>query len=112
MVLLKWLLVILGIGLFGSAAALVAYDVYLAAQLRWLLKQSREGGEPGAGATAFLPVGTSKVVRWQHALRLAALAVVPLLLGESLVVVPDGSAGVRVSQIWACGRVPCIRGYI
>ena len=100
MVALKWLLMILGISLFGSAAALVAYDVYLAAQLRWLLKQESEGGEPGAGAAAFLPVRPSAAVRWQRALRLAALALLPLLLAESLVVVPDGSAGVRVSQIW------------
>ena len=100
MVALKWLLMILGISLFGSAAALVAYDVYLAAQLRWLLKQESEGGEPGAGAAAFLPVRPYAAVRWQRALRLAALALLPLLLAESLVVVPDGSAGVRVSQIW------------
>jgi len=31
---------------------------------------------------------------------LAALAVVPLLILEGLEVVPDGEAGVRVSQFW------------
>ena len=37
MLLLKYLLMIAGFAMFGSVAALVAYDVYLAAQLRRLL---------------------------------------------------------------------------
>ncbi len=37
MLVLKYLLMILGIGLFGSASALVVYDIYLSAQLRRLL---------------------------------------------------------------------------
>jgi hypothetical protein len=37
MLVLKYLLMILGAGLFGSAAALVTYDIYLSAQLRRLL---------------------------------------------------------------------------
>jgi regulator of protease activity HflC (stomatin/prohibitin superfamily) len=94
MVALKWLLVILGLALFGSAGALAAYDVYLASELRRLLKGSSEAG---VDATRFLPSG--RPVRWQRALQLAGLAVLPLLAAASLVVVPDGSAGVRVSQI-------------
>jgi hypothetical protein len=39
MLALKSLLMILGIGLFGSAATVVAYDVYIAARLRWLLRR-------------------------------------------------------------------------
>lgn len=38
---LKLLLVILGIGIFGSASALVVYDVVIAAQLRRILKRPR-----------------------------------------------------------------------
>ncbi len=37
MSLLKYLLVSLGIVLFGSSGALVAYDIYLSSQLRRLL---------------------------------------------------------------------------
>ena len=55
---LKWLLAILGLLLFGSAGALVVYDVYVASQLRRLLKRKSEGG---ADATASLPP-----VRWQR----------------------------------------------
>ncbi len=42
MLALKFLLMILGVGLFGSAAILVAYDVYVAARLRSLLSHNRD----------------------------------------------------------------------
>ena len=99
MVALKWLLVILGLGLFGSAGALVVYDVYAASQLRRLLKRKSEE-EGGVGATSFLPVRPFGPVRWRSAAQLAGLAGLLLLISQSIAVVPDGSAGVRVSQIW------------
>jgi hypothetical protein len=34
---LKWLLMLVGVALYGSAGALVAYDVYVAEQLRRLV---------------------------------------------------------------------------
>jgi hypothetical protein len=37
MLALKYLLLILGVGLFSSSGILVAYDIYIAARLRWLL---------------------------------------------------------------------------
>jgi hypothetical protein len=38
MLALKYLLMILGVGLFGSASALVVYDIFLSTQLRRLLR--------------------------------------------------------------------------
>jgi len=38
---LKWLLMLLGAAVFGSAGALVAYDVYLSEQLRRLLSRNK-----------------------------------------------------------------------
>jgi len=99
MVALKWLLVILGLGLFGSAGALVVYDVYVASQLRRLLKRKSEE-EGGVDTTPFLPARPFGPVRWQRAVRLAVVALLPVLIAKSIAVVPDGSAGVRVSQIW------------
>ena len=69
MIALKWLLVIAGIGMFGSAGALVVYDVYLSSQLRRLLGRQREeaagGAGPGvAGATAWWPARPFGPVRW------------------------------------------------
>src|SRR2546422_2811961 len=96
MLLLKYLLLAAGIGLFAGAAAIIAYDVYVAAQLRRLLG----GGEAVApGIEPARPVGLVRPVRWSVAGKLAGLAWLPLLLGLSIVVVPDGTAGVRVSQI-------------
>jgi regulator of protease activity HflC (stomatin/prohibitin superfamily) len=102
MIALKWLLMILGIGLFGSAGALVIHDVYVSSQLRRLLRRSsaEAAGGGSAGATSFLYAGPFGPVRWQRALQLAALVTVPLLISKSIVVVPDGTAGVRVSQFW------------
>jgi hypothetical protein len=39
MLALKYLLMILGVGLFGSAGSLVVYDIYISEQLRRLLAQ-------------------------------------------------------------------------
>jgi regulator of protease activity HflC (stomatin/prohibitin superfamily) len=102
--LLKYLLLGLSFGLFGTAAGLVGYDVWIAYQLRRLLERGVTEGE-----TAPLPFSASvaqrgasvsgRAVRWSLAGRLACLALVPLLLSGSMWVVPDGHAGVRVSEI-------------
>jgi len=102
MLALKYLLVILGIGLFGSSGALVVYDIYLSSQLRRLLGRRRDetAGElvpEEQGAEVGRPL---RPVRWGLAQRLAAAGVLPLLVAYSIAVVPDGFAGVRVSQIW------------
>jgi regulator of protease activity HflC (stomatin/prohibitin superfamily) len=100
MLALKYLLMILGVGLFGSAGALVVYDIFISEQLRRLLarnKTSEAGTGAEAGITARRPFGP---VRWG----LAISGVVPILLALSIVVIPDGSAGVRVSQIWGARR--------
>ena len=79
---LKWLLAILGLLLFGSAGALVVYDVYVASQLRRLLKRKSEGS---ADATTSLPARPLPPVRWQHVAQLALIALLPLLAAASMV---------------------------
>ncbi len=97
MMALKYLLMVLGVGLFGSGSALVAYDIFLAAQLRRLLRRDttdESGAEVGAPARRpFRPV------RWRLALQLAAAGTLAMLITDSIVVIPDGAAGVRISQI-------------
>src|SRR5467141_107932 len=101
MVVLKYLLVIVGIGLFGSSGALLVYDIYLSSQLRRLLGRRRDKttGEllPEDPVEVSRPL---RPVRWGLAQRLAAAGVLPLLIAFSIAIVPDGFAGVRVSQIW------------
>lgn len=96
MVALKFLLMIIGIGLFGSAASVVAYDVYLASRLRWLLQRSPEHSGEGAAAIQLRPFGP---VRWKLAQKLLLVGILPFLLAVSIAVVPDGFAGIRVSQL-------------
>ncbi len=101
MLILKYLLMVASILLFGTAAGLVGYDVWLAYELQNLLRRKKgpeirpAAGEPLAGR----PLRALRPIRWGLAGKLAALALVPLLVGESMAFVPDGSAGVRVSQI-------------
>src|SRR5438128_6930462 len=97
MLALKYFLMLLGAGLFGSAGALVAYDIFLSEQLRRLLsrdKRDESGAEVGALARRpFRPV------RWRLALELLAAGTLAMLITESIAVIPDGAAGVRISQI-------------
>src|ERR1700688_4816200 len=88
---LKWLLMAAGIAMFGTAAGVVAYDVYLAMQFQKLMGS----GEPGAAEKA----GTRRPIRWPLATRLFAWAWAPLLLALSVAMVPEGSGGIRISQI-------------
>lgn len=97
MLALKYLLMLIGLGLLGSAGGLVAYDVYVAEQLRRLIKRKANGE---TGIQLLEPPPPFVPVRWRQAQRLAAAAVLPVLLALSIVVIPDGSAGVRISQIW------------
>jgi regulator of protease activity HflC (stomatin/prohibitin superfamily) len=93
MLALKLLLMIAGIGFFGSAAAVVAYDVYIATRLRWLLSQSSGEGTAAIQPRPFGPV------RWNLARNFVLAGILPILLSLSIAVVPDGFAGIRVSQL-------------
>jgi regulator of protease activity HflC (stomatin/prohibitin superfamily) len=77
MLTLKYLLETVGFAALLSAAAVVLLDAY---------RQYRQTGSPGSP-------------RWRAAGRIAAVGLVPLLIGLAIEVVPAGMAGVRVSQI-------------
>jgi regulator of protease activity HflC (stomatin/prohibitin superfamily) len=97
MLALKFLLMCIGVGLFGSATIVVAYDVYVAARLRWLLEPSgTQGGAEGITPIDRRPFGP---VRWELARHLVLAGILPVLLAVSIAVVPDGFAGIRVSQL-------------
>jgi hypothetical protein len=42
MLVLKYLVMLAGFGLFGSAGALVSYDIFLSTQLRKLLRRTEQ----------------------------------------------------------------------
>jgi regulator of protease activity HflC (stomatin/prohibitin superfamily) len=104
MLTLKWLLMAVGFALFGTAAGVVAYDVYLAMQFQKLIGS----GDPGAAGegTPARPLfgrapgtGGARTPRWPLAAKLFGWGWAPLLLALSIGVVPEGSGGVRVSEI-------------
>jgi len=88
MLALKYLLIMGGLGMIFAAVCILTYDLYREMLYRRALDT------PGGAATA-APV----VVRWRSSLGLLLLAWGPLLIAFSIVVVPSGMAGVRVSQM-------------
>ena len=88
MLFLKYVMFLAGLGVIAVAAAIVLYDAYFVADLRRRVARGT--------AANLLPPGP---VRWGRAVKLAAVAALPLLLSQSMVVVPSGMAGVRLSQI-------------
>jgi regulator of protease activity HflC (stomatin/prohibitin superfamily) len=76
MLLLKYLLMVGSAGLFSAAAGVLVVDVVTAVRTSETL-----------------------MLRWRLATRLALLACLPLLPALSIVVVPSGMGGVRVSQL-------------
>ena len=93
MLALKYLLITCGVGMIVAAVCILTYDLYR----EMLYRRSLE--TPG-GAVGAAPV----MVRWRTSLALAMLAWGPLLMAFSIVVVPSGMAGVRVSEM--SGTVP------
>jgi hypothetical protein len=93
MLALKYLLITGGLGMIFAAVCILTYDLYREMLYRRALET------PG-GAVGAAPV----VVRWRTSLALAMLAWGPLLVAFSIVVVPSGMAGVRVSEM--SGTVP------
>jgi hypothetical protein len=93
MLALKYLLITGGVAMIIAAVCILTWDLYRELLYRRLL------ATPG-GAVSAAPV----VVRWRTSLALGMLAWGPLLLAVSIVVVPSGTAGIRVSEI--SGTVP------
>ncbi|MGB7851865.1 MAG: SPFH domain-containing protein [Candidatus Sulfotelmatobacter sp.] len=93
MLALKYLLIMGGLGMMLAAVCILTYDLYREMLCRRALET------PGGAVTA-APV----TVRWRTSLALAMLAWGPLLVAFSIVVVPSGMAGVRVSEM--SGTVP------
>ena len=86
MLFLKYLLMMGGIGMIVIAAGILSYDLSLEIRYRRMM---------AAGTTPLPPVPT---FRWRTAVAFAMLAWAPILIALSIVVVPSGMAGVRVSQ--------------
>jgi regulator of protease activity HflC (stomatin/prohibitin superfamily) len=87
MLFLKYLLMAGGIGMILVAVGILTYDLTRELQQRRTLMES--GAQPAS---------TLLTMRWRTALAFGMLAWAPILLALSIIVVPSGMAGVRVSQ--------------
>jgi regulator of protease activity HflC (stomatin/prohibitin superfamily) len=106
MILIRFLLICASFGFLACAVGLVLYDIYLVFELDRILSAGRRStnaaATPEAGQTpseSALP-RPRRVIRVDAAAKLVVVAIVSLYLGKSILVIPDGHAGVRVSQIY------------
>ena len=87
MIALKLLLTVAGVVLLAAALAIPLYDLWL---------RIRDARRRAAGETENAEVHE---IAWRGSVALALVACLPLLIATSIVVVPSGMGGVRVSQI-------------
>jgi len=87
MLFLKYLLMTGGIGMIVAAVGILAYDLTL--ELRYRRAMASDGT---------VPLPAPPQIRWRTAAAFVMLAWAPILIALSIVVVPSGMAGVRVSQ--------------
>src|SRR6516162_2268047 len=87
MLFLKNLLMWGGVGMIVTALSILAYDLFL-------LNQHRQISVVGPDEK----LTPEPRVRWRISLALVLLAWAPLLVALSIIVVPSGMAGVRISQ--------------
>ena len=92
MLFLRFLLIAIGVGLFGSASGVIAYDIYLAAQLRRLLGRNSPKGRSEAAERPLRPLS---LVQWTPAQRPPVQPVAPFPLRLSNVRILRAAARAR-----------------
>ncbi len=87
MLALKCLLIVAGVLLLAIACGVTLFDLWLKNTYQ---RKLARGGED---------LAVPGEIRWRASIALAIAACVPLLIGQSIVVIPVGMGGVRISQI-------------
>ncbi len=95
MIALKMLLMVAGVLMMAAAVTIPLYG--LGMQIRYAMKKKADGDG------LFLETGIAEPepgpIAWRGPVALAMVACLPLLIATSIVVVPSGMGGVRISQI-------------
>jgi regulator of protease activity HflC (stomatin/prohibitin superfamily) len=99
MLALKMLLMVAGVLLLATAAGIPLYQLWM--RVRVLLK--KQNGNSGLMGPKLMEVATEPM-QWRLPAALALAGCLPMLIAASIVVVPSGMGGVRVSQI--AGTLP------
>jgi regulator of protease activity HflC (stomatin/prohibitin superfamily) len=89
MLALKDLLIAAGVLFLAAALAITLYDLWR------MFEQRRRLPESADGVTEMEPVP----IRWRGSVLLVVVGCVPLLAADSMVVIPAGMGGVRVSEL-------------
>jgi regulator of protease activity HflC (stomatin/prohibitin superfamily) len=92
MIALKLLLTVAGLLLLAAAFAIPLYGIWI----RIRIARRKAAGETEPGKTEVLE---PQEIAWRGPLALMLVACLPLLVAASIVVVPSGMGGVRVSQV-------------
>jgi regulator of protease activity HflC (stomatin/prohibitin superfamily) len=92
MIALKLLLTVAGTLLLAAALAIPLYSLWL--RLR-IARRKAAAGEMGLHEPELEP----EPIAWRSSVALVLVACLPLLIASSIVVVPSGMGGVRVSQV-------------
>jgi len=109
MIFLKFTLMLICFGVFACAASMIVYDIYLAFELGRMLRQGLHPEQKGSSSGSVPPASAQppgmilpaprRAIRWHAAAKLAVIGALAGLLGESILVVPDGQAAIRISQV-------------
>ena len=95
MIALKTLLTIAGVLLMTAAAGIPLYGLWMQIRYAMRKKSSEDGMLLGDGMTEPEP----EPIAWRVPLALALVGCLPLLVAGSMVIVPSGMGGVRISQM-------------
>ncbi len=96
MLALKLLLNLVGVALLIAASAIPLYGLF--ARIQRMRKKAGQD-QTTQDQTIWGSLTEPKEISWRSAVALALAACVPLLIAGSIVVVPSGMGGVRISQI-------------
>lgn len=103
MLFLKFMLLVICFGFFASAAGAILYDIYLAFELSRILRRGERSTDAAPPASPEAPgvilPRPRRAIRWNTAAKLAIVGALAGLAGKSVLVVPDGQAAIRISQI-------------
>ncbi len=89
MLIAKYFMLVVGAGLMAAALGMMLFDLVLALRYKLATMKTPKEGDP-----ELIP---PEPLRWQMAAKLGGASLLPLLVAASIVVVPSGMGGVRVS---------------
>jgi regulator of protease activity HflC (stomatin/prohibitin superfamily) len=96
MLALKYLLMLVAVSSIAATLIMMGYDLWLVIRFRRHLARTLEGTGAPVALEAVRP--EPRPFRWRVFLGMIAIGCVSLLLANSIMVVPSGMGGVRVSQ--------------